>query len=143
MVRESGNQRVLFMMLQNGCPDVLPEDENNSDLKWCNYLLYEMDEPTNTAAQKLEAGNIFSEVKISVTSISNVLLQRNCSVPDACDYCSSSEGGKGGKERRKRSAGKKGGGKRPTCPQDLPTSCLTTTTTTTSGRSLSEFDICH
>ena len=51
------------MMLQNGCPEVLPEDENNSDLKWCNYLLYEMDEPTNSDDQKLEAESIFTEVK--------------------------------------------------------------------------------
>ena len=52
------------MMLQNGCPDVLPEDEENSDLKWCNYLLYEMDEVTNTEDQKLEAETIFNEVQI-------------------------------------------------------------------------------
>ena len=52
------------MMLQNGCPDVLPEDEENSDLKWCNYLLYEMDEVANTDDQKLEAENIFNEVQI-------------------------------------------------------------------------------
>ena len=124
------------MMLQNGCPDVLPEDENNSELKWCNYLLYEMDEATNTDDQKLEAENIFNEVKIlTVTSLHyNVLLQRNCTVSEACDYCSTSEGGKGGKQRRKRNAGGKGGGKRPTCPEDLPTSCLSTTTTTTSGK---------
>ena len=63
MVREPGNQRILFMMLQNGCPEVL-EDED-SDLKWCNYLLYEMDEATNTEDQKLEAENIFKEVNIS------------------------------------------------------------------------------
>ena len=64
LVREPGNQRELFMMLKNGCPDLLTEDENNSDLKWCNYLLYEMDEADNTNDQKLEAANIFQEVNI-------------------------------------------------------------------------------
>ena len=133
------------MMLQNGCPDVLPEDENNnSDLKWCNYLLYEMDEPTNTEEQKLEAGSIFEEVKIStLNDLYNVLLQRNCSVSEACDYCSSSESGKGGKARRRRSAGKKGGKKEPTCPQDLPTSCLSTTTTTKPGGNFLKFNISY
>ena len=124
-------------MLKNGCPDLLAEDQNNSDLKWCNYLLYEMDEAANTDAQKLEAANIFQEVKkyLDIDGPDpDVLLQRNCSIPEACEYCSSAESGdsKGGKGRRKRSPG--GKGKRQTCPEDLPTSCQSLTTTSAPGK---------
>ena len=62
-VREPGNQKILFMMLQNGCPEILPASRDNTAQKWCNYLLYEMDDLDNTEDQKLEADNIFKEVQ--------------------------------------------------------------------------------
>ena len=62
--RATGNQKILFMMLQNGCAELLPDtsDTENTPEKWCNYLLYEMDDADSTEEQKLEAANIFKDV---------------------------------------------------------------------------------
>ena len=61
--REPGKQRILFMMIQNGCPDILPESPENTPQKWCNYLLYEMDDTGQTEEQHLEAANLFRDVE--------------------------------------------------------------------------------
>ena len=66
--RAAANQKILFMMLQNGCAELLPDtpDTENTPEKWCNYLLYEMDDTGSTEEQKLEAANIFKDVNKSV-----------------------------------------------------------------------------
>ena len=52
-----------FMFLENGCTKHLPQSSSNKIEKWCNFLLYEIENSNATVMVKKQAQRIFNEVK--------------------------------------------------------------------------------